>query len=101
MVRFPEVFPELTKVNALRAQLSWTYFRELIAMEDSLKRWFYAELCRTERWSARTLTRTQTRVLLGWYNRPIRGASLSPRGDSRRSRDGRKTRARGGCGGYL
>jgi len=56
MVRFAECFPEIEKVYALRTQLSWTHFRELLAMEDPLKRWFYAELCRVERWSTRTLT---------------------------------------------
>jgi len=56
MVRFAELFPDEEIVNALRAQLSWTHFRELIAIEDPLKRQFYAELCRVERWATRTLT---------------------------------------------
>ena len=36
--------------------VTWTHFRELIAIEDPLKRHFYVELCRLERWSTRTLT---------------------------------------------
>jgi predicted nuclease of restriction endonuclease-like (RecB) superfamily len=55
MIRFAEVFPEEAIVNALRTQLSWTHFRELIAIDDPLKRDFYAEMCRAERWSTRTL----------------------------------------------
>ncbi|MFU8805072.1 MAG: DUF1016 N-terminal domain-containing protein [Bradymonadaceae bacterium] len=55
MVRFAEVFPEAEIVHALRSQLSWTHFRELIAIDDPLKRQFYTELCRVERWSTRTL----------------------------------------------
>ena len=55
MIRFAEVFPDQQIVSALRTQLSWTHFRELIAIDDPLKREFYAEMCRTERWSTRTL----------------------------------------------
>ncbi len=55
MVRFAEVFPDEKIVSALRTQLTWTHFRELIAIEDSLKREYYAEMCRAERWSTRTL----------------------------------------------
>lgn len=55
MVRFAEVFPDPETVHALRSQLSWTHFRELIGIEDPLKRRFYAELCQVEGWSTRTL----------------------------------------------
>ncbi len=49
------IFPNEQIVHALRGQLSWTHFRELIAIDDPLKREFYAEMCRAERWSTRTL----------------------------------------------
>ena len=55
MMRFAEVYPDAEIVTALRSQLSWTHFRELIAIDDPLKRQFYTELCRVERWSTRTL----------------------------------------------
>lgn len=55
MVQFAEAFPDEKIVSALRRQLTWTHFRELIAIDDPLKREFYAEMCRTERWSTRTL----------------------------------------------
>ena len=55
MIRFAQVFPDEKIVHALRAQLSWTHFRILIAIDDPLKRDFYAEMCRMDRWSTRTL----------------------------------------------
>ena len=55
MMQFAELFPDERIVHALRGQLSWTHFRELIAIDDPLKREFYAEMCRAERWSTRTL----------------------------------------------
>lgn len=55
MVRFAEVFPDLEIVQSLIAQLGWTHFLHLIALDDPLKRDFYTEMCRMERWSTRTL----------------------------------------------
>ena len=55
MLRFAEVFPTEQIVLSLSAQLSWSHFVELIPLEEKLKREFYAELCRVERWSVRTL----------------------------------------------
>jgi predicted nuclease of restriction endonuclease-like (RecB) superfamily len=55
MIRFAEVFPDIPIVSALRTQLGWTHFRQIIPMNDPLKRDFYAEMCRIERWSTRTL----------------------------------------------
>ncbi len=55
MLRFAEVFPDQEIVSALRTQLGWTHFRQIIALDDPLKRQFYAEMCRIENWSTRTL----------------------------------------------
>jgi predicted nuclease of restriction endonuclease-like (RecB) superfamily len=55
MVRFAEVFPDPAIVTALRSQLGWSHFRQLISFDDPLKRDFYAEMCRVERWNTRTL----------------------------------------------
>jgi len=55
MAQFAEVFPDEQIVAALRRQLGWTHFRMIIPLEDELKRDFYAEMCRIERWSTRTL----------------------------------------------
>ena len=55
MIRFAEIYPDEQIVHALSGQLSWTHFREIIHIKDNLKRDFYAEMCRVERWSTRTL----------------------------------------------
>ena len=55
MVRFAEVFPDDRIVPTLSAQLSWSHLIEIISFSDPLEREFYAEMCRIERWSVRTL----------------------------------------------
>lgn len=55
MIRFADVFPDPQIVLALSAQLGWTHFRTIIPLKDELEREFYAEMCRVERWSTRTL----------------------------------------------
>jgi predicted nuclease of restriction endonuclease-like (RecB) superfamily len=42
-------------VYALSTQLSWTHFRAIFSFKEKLKRDFYVEMCRVERWSTRTL----------------------------------------------
>ena len=55
MVQFAEAFPDERIVATLRRQLGWSHFKEIIPQPDELKRDFYAEMCRIERWSVRTL----------------------------------------------
>lgn len=55
MVKFAAAFPNAKIVQTLSAQLGWSHFVELIPMADPLKRDFYAEMCRLERWGVRTL----------------------------------------------
>jgi len=55
MVQFAEVFPSREIVVSLIRQLTWTHFIALIPLKDPLKRDFYAEMCRVERWTVRTL----------------------------------------------
>lgn len=55
MVQFVEGFPDEQIVATLSRQLGWSHFVELIPLDDPLKRDFYAEMCRIERWSVRTL----------------------------------------------
>ncbi|MCX7013523.1 MAG: PDDEXK nuclease domain-containing protein [Candidatus Sumerlaeota bacterium] len=55
MVRFAEVFPDRRIVSALMTQLGWTHFLHIVPLDDPLQRDFYAEMCRIERWSTRTL----------------------------------------------
>jgi predicted nuclease of restriction endonuclease-like (RecB) superfamily len=55
MVRFYETFPDLSIVQSLIAQLTWTHLLELININDPLKRDFYLTMCSNERWSVRVL----------------------------------------------
>ena len=55
MVRFAEVFPDARILQSLIAKLSWTHFQRIIYLDDPLKRDFYAEMCRMEKWNTRTL----------------------------------------------
>ncbi|HUG90583.1 MAG TPA: PDDEXK nuclease domain-containing protein, partial [Planctomycetaceae bacterium] len=55
MLRFAESFPGREIVQTLSAQLSWSHFVAILPLDDSLQRDFYAEMCRVERWSVRTL----------------------------------------------
>ncbi len=55
MVQFAEVFADRKIVVSLIRQLSWTHFLRLIPIEETLKRDFYAEMCRIENWNTRTL----------------------------------------------
>ena len=55
MVKLAECFPYEKIVSTLSTQLTWSHFLEVIAIEDSLKRDFYAQMCRLERWSVRVL----------------------------------------------
>lgn len=55
MIQFADVFPDQQIVAALSRQLGWSHFVEILPIKDHLKRDFYAEMCRIERWSVRTL----------------------------------------------
>ena len=55
MVQFAEQFPDEQIVAALLRQLGWTHFTLLLPIKDSLRREFYAQMCRIERWNTRTL----------------------------------------------
>ena len=54
-LRLAETFPDEQILSSLRRELSWTHFRTLIYLDDPLKRDFYCEMCRLERWSSRQL----------------------------------------------
>jgi predicted nuclease of restriction endonuclease-like (RecB) superfamily len=55
MIKLSQVFPEPKIVATLSQTLSWSHFIELLPLERPLQRDFYAEMCRLERWSVRTL----------------------------------------------
>lgn len=55
MIQFAEAFPDEPVVAALSQHLSWSHFVEILPLKKPLEREFYAEMCRIERWSVRTL----------------------------------------------
>ena len=52
---FTDMMPDEQIVHTVCAQLSWSHFRLLFGMDDPLKRAFYIEMCRHEKWSVRQL----------------------------------------------
>ena len=54
-LRTAETFPDEKIFYALRRELSWTHIRTLIYIEEPLKREFYIEMCKIEKWSSRLL----------------------------------------------
>jgi predicted nuclease of restriction endonuclease-like (RecB) superfamily len=53
-LRFADIFPDNSIVSTLCRQLSWSHIRILFFMDDPLKRAFYIEICKLEKWSVRT-----------------------------------------------
>ena len=56
MIQFAECFPDEAIVATLWRHLSWSHFRELLPLKRPLQREFYAEMCRIEGWSVRSLS---------------------------------------------
>ncbi len=54
-LRMAETITEEKMLYALSRELSWTHLRSLIYIDDALKRSFYIEMCRHEKWSTRVL----------------------------------------------
>ena len=54
-MRLARTFPHDEKFYALRRELSWTSIRTLSYIENPLERDFYAEMCKLNHWSSRTL----------------------------------------------
>lgn len=54
-LHFVEIFPERKIVYTMCRELSWSHFRVMMYIDDNLKREFYIEICKIERWSVRLL----------------------------------------------
>ncbi|MDR2920437.1 MAG: PDDEXK nuclease domain-containing protein [Tannerella sp.] len=54
-LRTAETFPDAEIVSTLWRQLSWSHIKIIQYIEDELKREFYLEMCKLERWSVRVL----------------------------------------------
>jgi predicted nuclease of restriction endonuclease-like (RecB) superfamily len=55
MVALAEAFPDEAIFATLSQELGWSHFVELLPLDKPMQRDFYAEMCRIERWSIRTL----------------------------------------------
>lgn len=55
MVQFGQAYPDEQIVVTLLRQLSWSHFLALLPLDKPYQRDFYAEMCRIEGWSVRTL----------------------------------------------
>ena len=54
-LRLADTFPDEQILSTVRRELSWSHLKALIYIDDPLKRDFYIEICRVERWSVRQL----------------------------------------------
>lgn len=54
-IKFSQEFPDFEIVSTLSRQLSWSHFKEIIYLKDSLMQQFYIEMCLMDKWSVRTL----------------------------------------------
>lgn len=55
MIQFGEAFTDEQTIISLARQLTWTHFMVILPIKDTIKRNFYAEMCRIKKWNVRTL----------------------------------------------
>ncbi len=66
MIQFAKVFPKRNEVVTLSRELSWSHIKILIPIDNKVKRTFYIEMCKLEKWSVRTF---QSRINSMLYER--------------------------------
>ena len=62
-LRIAEIFLNEQILHTLCAELSWSHLRLVVTFDDPLKRDFYTEICRLERWSVRQLQERMNSML--------------------------------------
>jgi len=55
MIQFAKTFLDFNRVISLAERLTWSHFVEIMILKDPMQREYYAEMCRIENWSSRTL----------------------------------------------
>jgi predicted nuclease of restriction endonuclease-like (RecB) superfamily len=68
MLKFSRLFPAREIVSTLSKQLSWSHFVMVCAIDETLKREFYTEMCRIQHWSVRDFKRQMDGML---YERTV------------------------------
>ncbi len=53
-IKIAEVFPDEDILHTVCAKLTWSHILLILNMDDPLKRNFYIEMCKLEKWSVRT-----------------------------------------------
>ncbi len=54
-IKFSDVFYDIETLHTLCAELSWSHLRLFMGIDDEMKRSFYMEICKLERWPVRLL----------------------------------------------
>lgn len=68
MLKLSRLFPTREIVSTLSKQLSWSHFVMVCAIDETLKRDFYTEMCRIQHWSVRDFKRQMDSML---YERTV------------------------------
>lgn len=55
MIKLAKLFPDQEIVSTVSRQLSWSHLILICAIDDSIQREFYIEMCRINKWSVRGL----------------------------------------------
>ena len=55
MMQFAQMFNDEKILSTVSTELNWSHFVILTMVKDRLQREFYMQMCRTERWSVRSL----------------------------------------------
>lgn len=64
-MKFAQVYNDLQIVYTVCRQLSWSHLRLVMFIDDELKREFYIEMCKLERWSVRTFRERIQSIAIG------------------------------------
>ncbi len=68
MITLYQEFSDIEIISKLSAKLTWSHFIEILPIQDTLKRNFYAEMCTLDSWSVRTLREKMGKLL---YERTV------------------------------
>src|SRR5690606_25150041 len=67
-LQLTEIYPNKEILHTLCAKLSWSHIRLILNIKDPIKRDFYTEICKMEKWSVRVF---QDRINSMLYERTI------------------------------
>ena len=62
-LRFAETFSDVQIVSTVWRQLTWSHIKLILYIDEPLKREFYVEMCKLERWNVRVLDKRISSML--------------------------------------